>query len=389
MPIRPTIAEIDTEALRHNLRWVRSRLDAGTGLLAAVKGDAYGHGAVPCALALAAEGVDWFGVALVEEGRELRDAGIRRPILCLGGVGPAGAEAAIEAGLTPVISTLDDAQRLDEAAGRRKVPFGVHLKVDTGMGRLGVPLPHWSGFLDKLAGLRWLRVDGICSHLAVSDEDDEGARVHTREQGRRFLGAVQDARARGFHPPLLHLANSGAILAHPRLQFELARPGLLLYGYSPAGPAPQLPLRPVMTVRSQVLLVRDLPAGVSISYGRAWRTDRPSRIATLPVGYADGYPRSLSNRGEVLIHGHRAPVRGRVCMDLCMVDVTDIPVPVRAGDDVVLLGPQGDDRIDAWELAGWAETLAWEILARFSTRVPRNLLEVSETSTPGGSPGDI
>jgi len=365
---------VDLERLQHNFRAIRDVVPGSTGILCAVKGDAYGHGAVTCARALEVAGADWFGVALVEEGRTLRRAGVSRPILCLGGVGPAGAEAAIHHRLTPMISDLGEAERINEAAGRRREPYGIHLKVDTGMGRLGVPLPHWERFLDRIADLKWIRVDGIASHLAVSEcaPGTEG-RVFTDEQGRRFLDAVQTARGRGLRPALLHLANSGAILEHPKLHFDLVRPGLLLYGYSPAGPDCSLDVKPVMSVQTQVLVVRDLPQGVSVSYGQSWVTPRPSRIATLPVGYADGYPRALSGKAEVLIHGHRAPVRGRVCMDLCMVDVTDVPVPVAPGDEVVLLGEQGEDAISAWELAGWADTIAYEILAGFSERVPRVL----------------
>lgn len=370
--VRPTVAEIDLRALQHNYRLIRARVPADVGVLAAVKGDAYGHGAVACAQALQEVGCDWFGVALVEEGRALREAGIDRPILCLGGVaGPDGAEVALRWRLTPVVSDLAAAEWIDRAAARRREPCGVHLKVDTGMGRLGVPIAHWNSFLDRLAGLRWIRVDGICTHLAESEDDSEEARIFTREQGRRFLGAVQAARARGFNPALLHAANSGAILRHPAFTFDLVRPGILLYGYGPAGAEPSLDLRPVMRVTTRVLLVRDLPQGVGVSYGRTWTTPRPSRIATLPVGYADGYPRALSNRAEVLIHGHRAPVRGRVCMDMCMVDVTDVPVPVEAGDPVVLLGAQGDEAITAWDLARWSDTVAYEVLSGFSARVPR------------------
>jgi alanine racemase len=365
--VRPTTAVVDLAALRHNLDVVRSKLGPDTGVLAAVKGDAYGHGAVACAKALEAAGCAWFGVALVEEGKELRRAGIENPILCLGGTGPAGALEAIRHRLTPVVSDLDEAERIDRAAGERKEPYGIHIKVDTGMGRLGVALPHWEHFLDRLAGLRWIRVDGICSHLAESEELDP---VFTDEQGRRFLEAVRSARERGFRPALLHLANSGAILNHPRFHFDLVRPGLLLYGYDPRGES-GLDLRPVLSLKTQVLLVRDLPAGVGVSYGRHWVTPGPSRIATLPVGYADGYPRALSDKAEVLVHGHRAPVRGSVCMDLTMVDVTNVPATVEVGDEVVLLGAQGGERVSAWDLAGWAGTIPYEILAGISARVPR------------------
>lgn len=378
--VRPTVASIDLQRLQQNFAQVRGAVGPKTGVLAAVKGDAYGHGAVAVARALEVAGADWFGVALVEEGRTLRQAGVTRPILCLGGVGPAGAEAAIEHRLTPMISDLGEAERLDAAASRRREPYGVHLKIDTGMGRLGVPLPHWERFLDRIANLRWLRVDGIASHLAVSEcPPGSDGRVFTEEQGRRFLDAVGQARRRGLRPALIHIANSGAIIEHPKLHFDLVRPGLLLYGYSPAGRSCPLDIKPVMRVSTRVLVVRDLPKGVGLSYGGTWVTPRPTRIATLPVGYADGYPRALSGKAEVLVHGHRVPVRGRVCMDLTMIDVTDVPVPVAAGDEVVLMGEDGDHEINAIDLAEWADTIPYEILAGFSERVPRVLHQTTST----------
>ncbi len=366
-PIRPTLASVDLSRLQDNLRAVRRLVGPSVGILAAVKGDAYGHGAVPVARALEAAGCDWFGVALVEEGIRLRESGITAPILCLGGAGPGGAADAVAHRLTPVVYDLADAERIEQEAARRHEPYGVHLKVDTGMGRLGVPLPQWEGFLDRFAAFRWLRVDGLCSHLGEAGEG-----TSSEEQGRRFLVALQAARARGFRPSLLHLANSEGTVLHPRLRFDLVRPGLVLYGIHP-GPATAtlLAVEPVMTVTTQVLFVKDLPAGVGLSYDREYVTSRPSRIATLPVGYADGYPRALSNRAEVLVHGRRAPIRGTVCMDLTLVDVTDVPETVTAGEEVVLLGHQGAERITAEELARHAGTIPYEILCGFSERVPR------------------
>ncbi|MBN1337105.1 MAG: alanine racemase [Deltaproteobacteria bacterium] len=366
-PIRPTLATVDLSRLKGNLMALRALVGPSVGILAAVKGDAYGHGAVPVARALQAAGCEWFGVALVEEGIRLREAGIIAPILCLGGAGPGGAADAIAHRLTPVVYDLSDAERIEQEAARRREPYGIHLKVDTGMGRLGVPLPQWEGFLDRFAGFRWLKVDGLCSHLGGAGEG-----VSTEEQGRRFLVALQAARVRGFHPSLLHLANSEGAILHPRLRFDLVRPGLALYGIHPSpATAARISLEPVMTVTTRVLFVKDLPAGVGLCYDRRFVTPRPSRIATLPVGYADGYPRALSNHAEVLVHGCRAPVRGTVCMDLTLVDVTDVHETVSAGDEVVLLGQQGEERVTAEELARHAGTVPYEILCGFSERVPR------------------
>lgn len=367
--LRPTSATIDLAALARNVERVRSRLHPGCMVLAAVKGDAYGHGAVRCATVLEAAGVEWFGVALVEEGIELRESGIQANILCLGGAGPMGAAAAVEYGLTPLISDLGEAERLNDAAAAVRGDVNVHVKVDTGMGRLGVPLHHWPLFLDRIADMSRVRIQGVASHF--SESEHPAGSVRTLEQARRFNEALETARRRGVAPPIRHIANSGAILQHPDQALDMVRPGLLLYGYDPGFPDPRLPVEPVMSLTTQVLVVRDLPVGVGVSYGGNFVTTRPSRIATLPVGYADGYSRAMSGRAQVLVHGVRAPVLGRICMDMCMVDVTDIPERVQVGDTVTLVGSDGNSSISAYDLAKWADTIPYEILTGFSRRVPR------------------
>lgn len=367
--LRPTTAKIDLEQLAENFRIVRSHVPTSAKILVAVKGDAYGHGALDCARVLADSGADWFGVALVEEGRELREGGIKQPILCMGGTGPFGAEAAIEYALTPMVSLFEEAEALQRVAQERATIARIHAKIDTGMGRLGVPIHLWPHFLDKMADLDRVQITGVASHLAESESSSGG--IQTAEQVRRFEEAMEVARMRGVHPEIAHIANSGAILQHHGAAFDMVRPGLLIYGYDPLGPSRRVPVGAVMNVETQILAVRDLPAGVGVSYGGDFVTARPSRIATLPVGYADGYPRSLSDRASVLVKGYRAPVRGRVCMDMCMIDLTDIPVEVRPGDKVVLLGRLGDDEIDAWQLAEWADTIPYEILTGISNRIPR------------------
>lgn len=374
MRIRPTAAHVDVEALRHNLGVARAltsrRAGGGPAVLAAVKGDAYGHGAVRCARALEAAGVDWFGVALVEEGAQLRDAGVKTPVLCLGGVGRFGAEEVVRRGMVPVLYDEGDAERLDTAARSAGVRQRVHLKVDTGMGRLGVALPHWGRFLDRLASFGHLEVEGFMTHFATADAPpDSTGFAFTLEQGRRYEEALRKLRHHGYAPRLLHTCNSGALVQHAALHLDMVRPGILLYGAAPCAGCP--PLKPVLKVVTQVLVARDLPARASVSYNRSFTTSRPSRIATLPVGYADGYPRSLGNVAQVLIGGRRCPVVGVVCMDLCMVDVTDVPLPVEAGDEAVLLGCQGDQCVTVEEIAAWAGTIPYEILCGFSERVPR------------------
>lgn len=360
--IRPTTASIHLGRLQANLDALRGVVGAGVRVCAAVKGDGYGHGAVRCARALAQAGVDSFGVALVEEGVLLREAGVHTPILLLEGVAVHGARAAVEHGLTPMVFDLDSAEALDEEARRRGRPVDVHLKVDTGMGRLGVPTGEWDAFLDRLADFGGLRVVGLASHFASAEADP----TFTLEQGRRFRFALESARNHGWNPELLHCSNSAAALMFPELRFNMVRPGLALYGVPPA-PGLPVELRPVMRVLTRVLYVKNVPAGSGVSYGRRWTAPRPTRLATLPVGYADGYPRALSNRAEVVVRGVRCPVRGSVCMDMVMVDVTEVPDPVRPGDEVELLG----DHVPAAELAERAGTIAYEILTCFSHRVPR------------------
>ena len=370
---RPTAARIDLAALRHNCREVRRWLEpSGSALLAPVKADAYGHGLVPVARALAQEGVDWFGVALLEEGLLLRQDSIDCPILVLGGL-PDGSEVtATEAGLTPVVYRSPSVRALNAIAAGRQMPIGIHLKVDTGMNRLGVPQADLSSFLDLLDGMDHVYVDGVMTHLAESESADAS---FTQRQLRDFDGVVEEVRGRGHHPRWVHAANSGGLMTGrsvpDRAGANLARPGIALYGLPPdAALMGAWDLRPVMSLESAITFLKAVPVGAQVSYGLTWTARRPTRLATLPVGYGDGYLRGLGNRADVLIRGHRAPVVGRVCMDLCLVDVTDVP-GVQEGDRATLLGSQGDDEITAVELAAHGDTIPYEILCAISPRVPR------------------
>jgi len=368
--IRPTVAQIDLAALQRNYERVVGRIPGGTEVLAAVKADAYGHGAVRVALALQDVGCGWFGVAMVEEGRRLREAGVTGRIIVLSGSGRSGAGTALERDLTPVVFDLDVARRLDAAAAERGRALPVHVKVDTGMGRLGVPWRDWRSFVEQLAQLRWLQVEGLMSHLASAESDE----LLTARQRQRFETAIDEAREVGLNPSVQHIANTAGLLVDSALGYGLVRPGIALYGASAGGGlTDDLGLEPVMTVRTRVLHVKAIEAGEGVSYGQTWVAPRPSRIAWLPVGYADGYPRSLSDKAHVLVHGQRAPVRGRICMDLTAIDVTDI-AGVEQGDEVVLIGRQGEATVSAEELAGHADTIAYEILCSFSARVPRRHL---------------
>jgi alanine racemase len=370
-PIRPTRAEINLGALVRNLRTLRSaapRVD----ILAVVKADAYGHGAVMVARALEAEGVGLFGVALVEEGLVLRAAGIGGEIVVLGGAYEGGWEALVENRLIPVVFRPEHLQALGAAARASGVVAPAHLKVDTGMSRLGVLPAELPALLDRARVERSVQIDGLCSHFANADLADAAL---TRVQIERFQTAHRQLRAAGFSPRWRHLSNSAGMVALPEvrdgLELNLVRPGLALYGLLPAPwLRPPQRLESVLSWKTAVVHLKSVPAGTPVSYGSTWTAPRPSRIATLPVGYADGWSRLLSNRGSVLVRGRRAPIVGRVCMDLCMVDVTDLP-EVEMGDEVVLLGTQGTETQDAHALATLQETIAYEVLCGISARVPR------------------
>ena len=364
---RPTRAEIDLDALVHNYRLIRRQAGGGRSVLALVKADAYGHGAVAVAKALEGEGVEMLGVALVEEGMELRAAGIRAPILVLGRVYPGHEEAFFTHSLTPCLFDLDCARRLQAQAKVRDRTLAVHVKVDTGMARVGFSRDELADVLQSLATCDRLRIEGILSHLAVADEPEN---PFTDEQVRRFAEILETLRARGPLPRYVHLSNSAAIFSRELPACNLVRPGIALYGAPPSGHFTGLGLRPVMRLVTAVALVREVPAGCGVSYGHRFVTARPSRIATLPVGYADGYNRLLTNQGEVLVRGRRAPVAGTVCMDWTMIDVTDVP-GVAVGDEVTLLGPGPGGCISADEWAQKVDSISYEVFCRIGPRVPR------------------
>jgi len=312
-----------------------------------VKADGYGHGAIPVARALERAGVLGLAVSLTEEGIELRRAAIGGLILVMGGV--YGHHEILSHGLVPVVSDAADLDAFARAARALGVRARIHVKIDTGMSRLGIPPAQVDSFLAAAARLPEIEIVGVCTHLASADTDP----AFTREQLARF-----DAARRAFPPGLLvHAANSAATVEMPAARYDAVRPGLLLY-------------RDVMRLATAVSQLRDVPAGEPVSYGGLWRAPGPRRIATLPIGYADGYPRRLTGAGEVLVHGRRCPVVGAVCMDMTMVDVTDVP-GVDVGDEVVLLGAQGRERITARELADRAGLIEYEITCGVSKRVPR------------------
>lgn len=350
--------EIDLAALRHNFFQVRNRVGPRAGILAVVKSDAYGHGMIPVAQELAAAGADFFGVSKCWEALRLRSAGIAQPILILAGIEPEDIHHVLEKDFRPAVYRLDHCRMLNEASRRAGKRARIHLKIDTGMGRLGIPDRELAPFLDQLAGLRDLEIEGVFSHLATSDESDK---TFSHEQLQRFRTALQMFHDRAIPFRYAHIANSGGVLDIPEAHHQLVRPGIMLYGSSPSDeirdPAP---LRPVMALKTKILQIKRVPAGQSIGYGRTFICPRQMRIATIAAGYDDGYPRALSNRGEALVRGARAPIVGRVSMNLITLDVSHIPEAAE-DDEVVLLGAQGSERITAEEIAQKAGTISYEI----------------------------
>ena len=350
--------DIDLAALRHNYLQARQRLSDSTQVLAVVKSDAYGHGMVPVARELALAGVEFLGVSKFWEAAELRSHGIGLPILVLLGVESADMEESIRLGLRSVVYRLDDARRLSHQACSIQRPAVVHLKVDTGMGRLGVPWEQIGSFLDELLGLPGIELEGVLSHFAVADEMDKS---FSEWQLERFTQVLHLLEQRGRSVRYAHIANSAGLLDLPGCHLQLVRPGLMLYGSSPSaalgGP---VDLLPVMSFKARIIQIKQVQAGATIGYGRTYVASGPTRIATIPVGYDDGYSRLLSNRGQVLIGGKRAAVVGRVSMNMITADVSHIP-HAREDDEVVLLGVQGEDRISAEDIAEWCGTISYEI----------------------------
>jgi len=370
IPRRPTWAEISLPALKSNYRKLKSALAPGTGLMAVVKADAYGHGAADCAAALEAEGADWLGVALIEEGVALRLSGIRSPVFCLGGFWSGQADVVIAHDLTPAIFRLDAAEELNARAVSAGIVYPFHLKVDTGMGRLGVPFADVPEFARELKRFTSLGMEGLLTHFAEADGEDP---AYTREQVVRFEAAGEILNVLGFSPKLKHLANSAGLHAYPEAHGNLARAGATLYGLTRDVLAPGSPshdLSPVLSLRSRIIQLKTVAAGTPLGYGRTFVTARQSRIGTIPVGYADGFRRAFSNNGQVIVRGGFAPVVGRVSMDLTIIDLTDIE-GASLGDEVTLIGENGGVALRVEDLAARIGTISYEIATGISTRVPR------------------
>jgi len=372
MDSRPTVAEINLAALRYNYSVVAQRAPRGCGILAVVKADAYGHGFMDIALELESLDVTAYAVAFLAEGIQLRKSGIDRPILILGGIYPGQERKTVGFNLSTAVYTLDQARALDAAARKLYRKAKIHVKIDTGMGRLGIVHGEAEAFFRALKDLPNLEVEGIFSHFASADELDDAGRQYTQQQVVFFRNALAAAQAKGFAPHYVHIANSAAALTLDLSFCNLIRPGITLYGVTPSADFQgMVALQPVMRLKSVVAMLKWVEPGTSISYGRHYTAGERRRIASVPIGYADGYCRSLTNRGEALVRGKRARVAGTVCMDWIMLDVTGIE-GVAVGDEVTLLGPDPmGDCISAEELAAAAGTIPYEIFCGISKRVPR------------------
>lgn len=363
-----TWVEVDLDAIMHNVGVIKAHVGASVSVMAVVKANAYGHGAVPVAMAALHAGADRLAVARVAEGLALRRAGITAPILVLGYTLPDMIHEALAADLTLTLTEHTQIQVAGEAARALQRTAPVHVKVDTGMGRFGLLPEEAVGFLRAVTGEPGLLLEGLFTHFAVADAADK---TYTLAQFAVFEDIVDLAVQAGIPIPLRHVANSAATLDLLALHLDAVRPGIALYGLHPSDEVqPVLPLRPALTLKSHVARVRTLPAGSSISYGRTYVTDRPLPVGVVPVGYGDGYHRLHSNRGAVLINGQRCPIVGRVCMDQFVVDLS-LAGDVTAGDEVVLIGTQGDDHISAEEVARHAETINYEVTTGLTGRPPR------------------
>ena len=364
--LRPTVVEVSLARLAENLRAIQAAV-APAAVMPIVKANAYGHGLVEVARHLVGLGAASLGVAFLEEAVALREAGVTLPILVMGGILGDQIPLFLRHGLTLTASSIDKLRQIDETARDMDVTAKVHLKIDTGMERIGVHYSSARGLLERAAECQHVVVEGIYSHFANADARDLGS---ARLQLARFRGVIAWYEEQGIAPPVRHMANSGAILQLPESHLDMVRPGILLYGVYPSTEVRRtIAVRPALSWKSRVVYFKVVPPGHPVSYGSTWQTDHPVRVVTVPVGYGDGYFRALSNVAQVMIRGKKYPVVGRVCMDQIMVNIEW--ETAYNGDAVVLLGADGNEVITCEDLAEWAGTIPYEVLTNINTRVPR------------------
>jgi alanine racemase len=371
--LRPYFAEINLDNFRHNFREVK-RLAKGKKTIGVIKADGYGHGAIELARILDEEDADYFAVAVITEAIELRNNGFTTPILILGFTPPTFAKQIVENDITQAVFNFELAQAISEEAQKQNKTAKVHITLDTGMGRVGYNSEEISiKEIKKIAGLKNIEVEGIFTHFAAADETDKNFSYIQIEKYDKMISALSND---GIEFEMKHIANSAAIIDLPETYYNAVRPGIMLYGYYPSGEVmkDRLVLKPVMTLKANVVHVKNLPENMPVSYGRKFYTSRNSRIATLPFGYADGYTRLLFGKASVLVNGKLAPVVGRICMDQCMIDVTDCG-EVNVGDEVIVMGNAENININADYIADLMGTINYEVLCMVSKRVPRVYIE--------------
>ena len=370
MSLRPAWAEVDLSAIASNIKQLRRAAAPGARIMGVVKANAYGHGAVPVSNTVLKNGADYLGVAILDEARELRQAGITAPILILGYTPCEQAEEAVNLDITQTVYSGEGAQAISQAAVKLRKQAKIHIKVDTGMGRLGFPADETSvAEIIKSAALPGITAEGIMTHFAVADTADK---EYTYRQYALFSDVISRLREKGFPEVIKHAANSAALIDLPGVHLDMVRAGISVYGLYPSQEVQKgnLDLKPALSLKARVAFVKTVPADTSISYGRTFVTKGETRTATIPVGYADGYSRLLSNKAHVLAHGARVPVIGTVCMDQLIIDISEVP-EVRVGDTVTLIGREGEQSVTADELADLIGTINYEIVCMISSRIPR------------------
>ncbi|MBN2391333.1 MAG: alanine racemase [Anaerolineae bacterium] len=360
-----TWAEIDLDAIAHNVRTIKAFVGPDTEIIASVKANAYGHGLLPVSRTALEAGASRLAVHRIQLAVTLRESGITAPILLMGHTPPSGVDLVLRNHITPTLVDWDTARLISSHA---EEPTPVHVKIDTGMSRYGLEPEKAVDFVRYIGSLPNLKLEGIFSHFATADQEDL---TDARRQLQCFRAVLEELERLGYTIPIPHMCNSAAVTTLPEAHMAAVRPGLLVYGMAPTpASTPPFPLRRALTLKSTVIHVRDLEPGSAISYGRTFIAPAPMRVALVSLGYGDGYPRLASNRGAMLIHGQRAPIRGRICMDQMIVDVTDIP-NVHVGDEVIAIGPQGNDEITAEEVGTWAKTINYEVVTDLLPQVVR------------------
>ena len=372
---RPVWVEINLNNIKHNYKLLRKSVPDEVLICPVVKADAYGHGIIPVSRVLQKLGTDRLAVALPGEGKELREAGFKLPIHVLGEVLPSQVSVLIDQDLIPTVCKMNTAEKLQRLAAKHKIKKKVHVKVDTGMGRIGLYPDQAPAFIKKIRSFNNLQLEGLITHFASADEEDK---TYTYEQWSSFQELIDLLEDEGIQIPLHHVGNSAVILDLPeKMYLDMLRPGIMLYGLYPSSAAKEndrfltgSSLRPVLSWKARIIYLKEVPPGTPISYGTTYITEKKTKVATIPLGYADGFSRLLSNRGQVLVKGQEAPVIGRVCMDQFMVDVTGIK-GVQTGDEVTLIGSQGEKKITADDMAAVTETINYEVVCNISDRIPR------------------